>query len=468
MMNNARKKLIAIVGTTGAGKSQLSIEVAKRINGEVINADSMQMYEGLDTITNKHPMEEREGVPHHLLGHVGWNDEYSVLQFERETRSLIDDIHGRGRVPILVGGTHYYIQSVLLNNATIGSNGQDGNPDSSTSTNLDSHKLTSAQMEILESGSPETVFEQLANVDPLIAQKFHPNDHRRIRQALRIYYTTGKKASDLYSQQQEVDPESALRYDSLIFWVFCDKTVLDPRLDQRVDDMVAKGDLINEVKSLYQHYRDLKLSSQCENGSPPDLERGVFQVIGFKEFLPWLEASVTNSSNTNTKTNEEKAKEDLWRDCINDMKTGTRRYANKQTKWINKKLLPAMSRYGAVVSLLDASDLSKWNSDVGERGSKIAQEFMQKQSRDEFSVSLVPPERKDLLDVSHSAGDFSVNPENWKHYKCDACNMTLVGEKAWQTHVASRKHKRMRDSDKKKKEREFWISYKIQKQQTQN
>lgn len=432
-MNNARK-LIAILGTTGAGKSQLSIAIAKRINGEIINADSMQMYQGLDTITNKHPIEEREGVPHHLLGHVGWDDEYSVLQFERDTDVLIRDICGRGKVPILVGGTHYYIQSALLRNATIAS-----------SNEIDKVQLTKEQCEVLES-SPNVIFNQLKAVDPIVAQKFHPNDHRRIRQALKVYYTTGQRASDLYEQQQSATSDTALKFKSLIFWVYCDKSVLDPRLDQRVDDMVTKGNLIPEVRTLYEYYRN---QMKCNGGTPPDLERGVYQVIGFKEFLPWLE----QGNNVDTKGDE-------WNHCVDNMKTGTRRYAGKQTKWINKKLIPTMSKYGATVALLDASDLNKWDENVAQRGTQIAQEFLAQKDNSEptFSVPLVPPDRSGVMEPM-SQGFTS---DQWKHFNCEICDTVSIGEHAWSLHKASRKHKRLRDSEKRKQERDYWIAYKKQ------
>lgn len=118
------------------------------------------MYRGLDNITNKHPMEERGNIPHHLLGHIGWKEEYSVKQFEDEAIKIIDDVHSRGKVPILVGGTHYYNQAILFKNSTIAS-----------SEAISNKPLTEQQEEILN--SPTKVLENLKLVDPLVAQKFH-------------------------------------------------------------------------------------------------------------------------------------------------------------------------------------------------------------------------------------------------------------------------------------------------------
>ena len=119
MTRSTKKPIISIVGTTGVGKSQFSIELAKKINGEIINADSMQVYKGVDIITNKHPFKEREGIPHHVMDHVDWSEEYFIHRFNNEANLAIEDIHSRGKVPIIVGGTHYYLQTLLFNNKTM-------------------------------------------------------------------------------------------------------------------------------------------------------------------------------------------------------------------------------------------------------------------------------------------------------------------------------------------------------------
>ena len=113
------KPIISIVGTTGVGKSQFSIDLAKAINGEIINADSMQIYKKLDQITNKHPLEERNGIPHHIMDYVSWDEDYHIHKFSQDAQKSIDDIHNRGKVPIVIGGTHYYLQTLLFNNKTL-------------------------------------------------------------------------------------------------------------------------------------------------------------------------------------------------------------------------------------------------------------------------------------------------------------------------------------------------------------
>lgn len=421
-MRSKLTNLITILGNTGVGKSQLSIEIAKAVNGEIINGDSMQVYEGLDNMTNKHPIAERENIPHHLLGHIAWSEEYSVKQFEEEAIRLIENISARGKVPILVGGTHYYLQSILFKNSTV-----------SGITSVDSEsKLTKEQTEILD-GDPDSVFAHLLSVDPQVAGKFHPNDTRRVRRALEIYFATNKKASDIYLQQQTQNSDQAarLRYRSLILLVWAEKQVLNERLDNRVDSMLLNG-LEKELDDMYKEY----LRMEKEVGFV-DLQRGIWQVIGFKQFLPWLK--------------QEASKEQ----CIEAMKQVTRSYAQKQTKWINKKLLSMINSTKSLnpelvgdVALLDSTDMSKWDENVGKRGVLIAEEFCNSlaDSPINYRVPLVPPGRE--ADIMGRSSDETFSAEKWKHFVCEFCHdshgkrVICIGEQAWNTHRNSRKHKR--------------------------
>lgn len=400
------------------------------MNGEIINGDSMQMYRGLDNITNKHPMEERGNIPHHLLGHIGWKEEYSVKQFEDEAIKIIDDVHSRGKVPILVGGTHYYNQAILFKNSTIAS-----------SEAISNKPLTEQQEEILN--SPTKVLENLKLVDPLVAQKFHPNDTRRLRRALEIYFTTDKKPSDIYSEQKsgsELESQLSSRYRSLILWIWSEQSVLDPRLDSRVDDMIKNG-LYREVNEMYKEY-DSKI----------DLEKGVWQVIGFRQFLPWL-----------------KGEDDTPDNGIASMKQATRKYAKRQTKWIKKKLLymtkDVQSREEDTVhvGVLDATDLNDWSSKVSQRGVSIAKDFLNHQP---FMHALAPAGLEHLLDTRTEEESFS--PSKWKHFTCDVCftgegNPHIsIGQEAWDVHVKSRRHRQALKKQKRQREIQQWKENKKQ------
>lgn len=386
------KKVIIIAGTTGVGKSQLSIQLAKRFNGEVINSDSMQVYKDIPIITNKHPLKERDGISHHVMNHVDWTEEYYLHRFEKECLDAIDDIHSRGKTAIVVGGTHYYLQ-VLFNK------------------HLDSQTRTPTQEEneILSSGDPKLVYKTLQTHDPLIANKFHPNDTRRVQRMLEIYYRTGKKPSEMYSEQV-----TQLIYDTLCLWLYSDPKPLETRLDERVDKMLENGGM-EEIRQLHEFYKNKKYTmEQCENG--------VWQVIGFKEFLPWL----NNDPNI---TLEE---------CVDRMKIRTRQYAKKQVKWIKKMLIPDIE---GSIYLLDASDLSQWDSMVKERSMKIAQEFVSNRSIEE---SFAPQRLEGLLARK-------VQPlrtaDDWKQHTCSVCfdqegnELIAIGEKNWKIHLNSRRHR---------------------------
>ncbi|KAK9467996.1 IPP transferase-domain-containing protein [Lipomyces arxii] len=406
----AKPNLITIVGTTGVGKSKLSVALAKALNGEVVNADSMQMYAGLDTITNKHPVEEREGVPHHLLGHIKDRElEYSVIQFESEADNVVESVLQRQKVPILVGGTHYYIYSYLFKNKTIAGENS-------------SAELPADEVEFLDNAPTSELFERLQSVDPLIAAKFHPRDRRKLRRALEICLVTGQRPSDIYaSQKLPAVVEHTARFRTLVFWVWSKPESLDPRLRSRVDDMVAKGALLDEVREMAELYKSLD--------PRPGMDRGIWQVIGFKEFLPYI------------RTND---REDQGRG-LDDMKRGTIKYASSQIKWIRKKLLvAAASEPDVTVVLLDASDLSKWDSELNPNAVAIATDFLA--GKEIEQPRLAPESLQDML-TPLAEKDHSAKQETWKHYRCDICvengeNYVCTSGELWKIHLRSRRHRR--------------------------
>ncbi|AAS53021.1 AER341Wp [Eremothecium gossypii ATCC 10895] len=409
-------KVLVIAGTTGVGKSQLAVELALRFNGEVINSDSMQVYCGVPIITNKHPIEERRGVKHHLMDYVGWHEEYYLHRFEQECLQCIDDIHRRGKLPIIVGGTHYYLQALFQKRVK----------------GEGSRAPTAAEQELLNSGDADAVYEALGKVDPDIAAKYHPNDIRRVRRMLEIYYTTGTKPSRTFAAQ-----ELQLRYDTLFLWLYSDMDSLGPRLDARVDNMLANGGMA-EIRELYGYYRNNTYSEeQCQNG--------IWQVIGFKEFLPWLENSAMESLET----------------CVDKMKTRTRQYAKKQIKWIRKMLIPDIS---GKIYLLDASDLSRWDNLVHMKAVKMAASFLE--NSEEVAHELAPPELQFLL-TSPARTSSPKENKDWTHYKCPICRdkndqeLTAIGEHNWLIHTRSRRHKANLNRGKKKKAYEEWAKKKL-------
>lgn len=388
------KKVIVIGGTTGVGKSQLSIQLAKKFNGEVINSDAMQVYKGIPIITNKHPIEERDGIPHHVMNHVDWTEEYYLHRFEKECREAIDDIHRRDKIAIVVGGTHYYLQALFNKHV-----------DSASA----SVELTEEQSDILSSNDPELIYNALNFHDPAIAVKFHPNDTRRVQRMLEIYYKTGKRPSETYAKQN-----ITLVYDTLFLWLYSDPIPLEARLDDRVDKMLEIGGM-EEINELYDYYK--------KNGyTPEQCETGVWQVIGFKEFLPWL------NHEPNVKLEE----------CIDRMKTRTRQYAKKQVKWIRKMLIPDIN---GNIFLLDASNLALWDTIVSVRSNLIVEQFVKNEN---ITEECAPERLRGLLNVkTPHAG----KADAFKQHICTICQdqngkeLIAIGEDIWQIHLKSRRHR---------------------------
>ncbi len=409
-----RPKVIVIAGTTGVGKSDLSIQIATKYNGEVINSDSMQMYKGIPVITNKHPIEERNGVKHHLMNHVSWDEEYYIHRFEQECTEAIQDIHSRGKMPIIVGGTHYYLQT-LFNKRV---NERIRNPNAE-------------ETKILDSNDAKLVYDTLKSVDPTIASKFHINDIRRVKRMLEIYYTTGEKPSEAFEKQ-----DTSLKYDTLFFWIYSKPEILDKRLDLRVDKMMDLGAL-EEIKELYAYYKEHKFTAEkCENG--------VWQVIGFKEFLPWL----NNPENCD------------FNACVEKMKIRTRQYAKRQVKWIKKMLMPDID---GKIYILDATDLEQWNVNVSQRASSIIEDFTQGRS----TKLPYAPEMLSSLLIHDSQNSPKLNAD-WKQYTCDICkdkdnkNLIAIGTKNWEIHLKSRRHKANINKQHKKLNFEKWQKRKIE------
>lgn len=484
MKRDPSRKVISIIGTTGVGKSQLSIELAKAFNGEIINADSMQMYVGLDVITNKHPVEERGGIAHHVMNHIPWKEQYYIHRFKKECEEAMNDCWERGKIPILVGGTHYYLQSVLFDNKTIGSN-----EEAYLSSQQDNEikdvvmtEFTDEQKAVLNSDDSALVFKTLKEVDPIIASKFHPNDIRRVKRALEVYYVRGEKASTVYQKQRETLAEkgTCLKYDTLFFWIYSKLPGLDVRLDQRVDKMMQNGGLA-ELADLYTFYQQ-----ELERGNEDvqKMDTGVWQVIGFKEFLPVLANNgVTRLKQIDTIADKDRRVAEInnlihkdveFASCCDQMKKKTRKYARKQVKWIKNLLAPELSeeeqlgfvKYGKIF-VLDATDLSVWQKTVGNRAKLITEEFLDKGYVNEESCGGAKRQTPETLQgeklIDNQKRASSGKTENWVHHECEVCTDRETGkplvyvDEQWAIHLKSKKHKFNLNRGKRKREYEEWL-----------
>ncbi|TVY84173.1 tRNA dimethylallyltransferase [Lachnellula suecica] len=421
--------LIVVLGATGTGKSQLAVDLATRFDGEIINGDTMQMYDGLPIVTNKITAEEQKGIPHHLLGNVALDEEpWRVGVFKTKASQIIREIRSRGRLPILVGGTHYYTQSLLFEGSLV----------EHAKRELEDQQESSDKFPILK-GTTEEMLERLREIDPVMANQWHPNDRRRIRRSLEIFLTTGKKASDVYAEQkqqkrlnketgsdeEEVPHSPVADGSTLFFWVHSDYAILKERLNSRIDKMARMG-LLDEVKSL-----DEFLSRQRKAGNEVDLTRGIWVSIGWKEFEPYLAALKTGAASP-----EELEKlHDL---SVEQTKSNTRQYAKRQVRWIRIKLASALSEENALdkLYLLDSSDVTQFDAAVSAPAIDITASFLNGDSlplRQELSEAA----KKFLTADSDVAG-----PRNIEfRQECKTCDVTLVIEEQWIRHLKTRRHR---------------------------
>ncbi|KAH9866004.1 hypothetical protein J1614_008568 [Plenodomus biglobosus] len=430
------KPLLAIVGATGTGKSDLAVEIARRFDGEVINGDAMQLYRGLPIITNKITPEECKGVPHHLLGCIGLEEEtWTVGKFVCEGLGVIEEIRSRHKLPILVGGTHYYTQSLLFQDALA------DEPALSLQENDE-------KFPILDEPT-EAIHAKLREVDPVMANRWHPNERRKIQRSLEIFLRTGKPASQVYSEQrilreasskalgkEATSDHSSLRFPTLVIWVHANKAVLYPRLDGRVDKMLMRG-LLDEV----QHLSEYREREKALLGSSIDASRGIWVSIGYKEFLEYQNARAGGVTSEIELVKLKQA-------AIERTQAATRQYANRQIKWIRIKLLNALIRADARSStfLVDGSDLSRWKEDVVQSAMTITERFLSGQTLP--APTSLSPVAAEMLTPSRDY-DLAYRPDLWEKKLCDTCGIVAVTENDWTLHRKSRAHRKAVGAKKK-------------------
>ncbi|KAG5919891.1 hypothetical protein E4U42_006391 [Claviceps africana] len=412
--------LLVVLGSTGTGKSKLAVELATRFRGEIINSDAMQLYNGLPVITNKITTAEQKGVTHHLLGHIPLQDPPWVVEdYKREATKVIAEIRARGNLPILVGGTQYYIDPLLFPDVILDEVQQEADP--------------SKTFPILEQPT-EVLLEELRRCDPVMAERWHPNDRRKISRSLEIYLHTGKPASQFYAEQEARKAAASARgnvgarpWEKLLFWVYSEKEVLRERLEMRVDKMRSAG-LLDEVRELYTFKREM-----MEQGVGLDMSKGIFQAIGYKQFEPYLEALDAGADAQHL--------DRLHLAALEDMKAATRRYANYQTKWMRLRQMRRLQAQGenAVQSLyvLDSTDVSRFQDRVVEPAARVTASFLHGEAR---------PAPMDMSELARRVLTSAMEPpprETLVKKTCELCQMVLVTEQAWQRHLKSTGHRRV-------------------------
>ncbi|XP_071451157.1 tRNA dimethylallyltransferase [Hetaerina americana] len=447
-----RLPIIVVLGATGSGKSKLAIEIAKIFNGEIVSADSMQLYKGLDVITNKVTAEERRMVPHHMLDFLEPHVSLNVVDYRNMALRKVEEIMAKGKLPLVVGGTNYYIESLLwkvlvaaeVNKATQLEGGRDGDEvgmgrcegSSEAPEGVDEEEVGTDECEFGDVPSGE-LHKRLAEVDPEMAKLLHPNNRRKIVRSLEVYKQVGRRHSELLKEQRKQDGGGSLggplRFsNSCILWLRCNPEVLDKRLDDRVDDMLKNG-LIDEMLDFHRRYNANRL--KANPNSPPDYTRGIFQSIGFKEFHEYLmmveKEGVDKGAEENKEGGGDPKSEELFRKGVEMLKLATRRYARKQVRWINNRFLRRPDRQVPPVYGLDATDPSRWDELVLTPASEIVRTLMTGKMPE--GIAPLPFVSREDLDV-----EWDGEPK-----ECDVCNRIFVDPVQWKVHLKSKKHKKM-------------------------
>jgi len=275
--------LIVIVGPTAVGKSDLAFDLALKINGEIVSADSMQIYKLMDIGTAKPEVSKRNIVRHYMIDIVYPDEEYSVALYKQDAEKAIEKIYSKNKIPIVVGGTGLYINSII-NKVNYSESG----PDKNFREQLDN---------LSNEKGIEYLHNMLYKIDPVSAKKISVNDKKRIIRALEVYYRTGKPIS-YYQQLSNNQPNT--KYNTLIFGLTMNRTILYDRIERRVDIMINKG-LVEEVRSLLSMGYDERLNSM--------------QAIGYRQILGYLRGKLGLN------------------EAINLIKRDTRRYAKRQLTW---------------------------------------------------------------------------------------------------------------------------------------
>ena len=279
-------RIVCIVGPTACGKTKLGIELAKKYHGEVVSADSMQLYRGMTIGTAAPTAEETEGIPHHMIAVADPREAYSVARFVEEASVCVDDILARGKLPIIVGGTGLYLDALVA-----GRSFASGESAGETRQRL---------KERLEQEGIDALHAELARIDPIAAARLHKNNQKRILRALEIYYETGKTITEHDAESQKIPPRYRAVYIGLAFEDRADMRTL---IDRRVDLMMEQG-LAAEVQAL------------VDSGVSRDTT--ALQAIGYKELLSALDG------------------ERSMEEAVEEIKLRSRQYAKRQLTWLRR------------------------------------------------------------------------------------------------------------------------------------
>lgn len=278
-MDNMKKKIIVVAGATASGKTALGIELAKAVNGEIISADSMQVYKGMPIATAAPTKEEQQAVPHHLVAFLEPDESFSVARWCDLARAKIDEILSKNHIPIIVGGTGLFIDSLADNII------------------FEEIPVDNALRQRLMEKSENDLYNELLSLDPKAAEDIHKNNKKRVVRALELYYTGSSKTQQNINSRKTESP-----YEVLYFFInYRDRQKLYDRINKRVDMMLDLG-IMDEARDCMDKYTGTSA-----------------QAIGHKELMPYLKGT------------------DSLENCVTKLKQETRRYAKRQITWFKRR-----------------------------------------------------------------------------------------------------------------------------------
>lgn len=278
-MDNMKKKIIIVAGATASGKTALGIVLAKAVNGEIISADSMQVYKGMPIATAAPTKEEQQAVPHHLVAFLEPSESFSVARWCDLARAKIDEILSRNHIPIIVGGTGLFIDSLADNII------------------FEEIPIDNALRQRLMEKSEDDLYNELLSLDPKAAEDIHKNNKKRVVRALELYYAGSSKTQQNINSRKTQSP-----YEVLYFFInYRDRQKLYDRINKRVDMMLDLG-IMDEARDCMDKYTGTSA-----------------QAIGHKELMPYLKGA------------------DSLENCVNKLKQETRRYAKRQITWFKRR-----------------------------------------------------------------------------------------------------------------------------------
>ena len=279
-----KQQVIVIAGPTASGKTRLAIELAKKINGEIISCDSMQIYKEMDIGTAKPSIDEQQGIIHHMIDIVSPNERFSVSDYKKMAEQQIEKVLEKGKIPILVGGTGLYVNSLIYGIEFV---------------EIEFDEKYREQLEKrAEIEGLQKLYEEAVKIDKEAMKVISPNDKKRILRVLEIFHQTGMTKT----KQDELSRKNGPKYDYKVFAINIDREILYDRINKRVDKMIENG-LIDEVQNIHQKYNSFPTAMQG---------------IGYKEVVEYIQENIT--------------KEEM----IEKIKQESRRYAKRQLTWFRK------------------------------------------------------------------------------------------------------------------------------------